>query len=231
MTESKVGNTTTPLTTADILKSDTTTPLSMTESKVGNTTTPLTTANILKGDTTTPLSMTESKVGNTTTPLTTADILKSDITTTLSTPESKSSSVSSPQTMADILKVDDTTDLVKSNAIRNATATQLSTPVPSITKSYNASSMSVDNTKETSLKLKQEEKMPLGVPLQEVINQNQNLNIQNSNTRNMSKPNQINITNPASQDKTSLIIPKYILPVRNPEETFRNMIFNSTRVV
>ena len=133
--------------------------------------------------------------------------------------------------MADILKSDDTTDLVKSDAIRNATATQMSTPVPSITKSDSASSMSVDNAKQTSLKLNQEEKTPVGLPLQETINQNQNLNIENSNIKNMSKPNQINITNPEPKDKTSLIIPKYILPVRNPEETFRNMIFNSTRVV
>jgi len=88
-----------------------------------------------------------------------------------------------------------------------------------------------DTTSIPASKLKQEEKMPVGAPLQEIINQNQNLNIQNSDTKNMSKPNQINISNPVPQDKTSLIIPKYILPVRNPEETFRNMIFNSTRVV
>ena len=182
-----------------------------------NATTTLATTDSKSGDSTSPLSASESKVGNTTTPLTAS--------------ESKSSSVSSPQTMTDILKGDDTTDLVKSGAIKNATATQMSTPVPSITKSDNPSYMSVDNTKQTSLKLNQEEKTPVGLPLQETINQNQNLNIENSNIKNTSKPNQINITNPAPQDKKSSIISQYIFPVRNPEETFRNMIFNSTRVV
>jgi hypothetical protein len=213
-------NATTTLATTDSKSSDSTSQLSASDSEVGNTTT--------------PLSMTESNVGNITTPLSATDILKGDSTTTplsASASESKSSSVSSPQTMADILKSDDTTDLVKSDAIRNATATQMSTLVPSITKSGSASSMGVDNTKQTSLKLNQEEKTPVGLPLQETINQNQNLNIQNSNIKNTSKPNQINITNPAPQDKTSSIIPKYIFPVRNPEETFRTMIFNSTRVV
>jgi len=217
----------------EIPKENATTTLATTDSKSSDSTSQLSASDSGVGNTTTPLSMKESNVGNTTTPLTTADILKGDSTTPLSASESKSksSSVSSPQPMADILKSDNTTDLVKSDAIRNTTATQLSTPVPSITKSDNVSSMSVDNTKQTSSKLNQEEKTPLGLPLQETINQNQNLNIENSNIKNMSEPNQINITNPAPQDKTSLIIPKYIFPVRNSEETFRNMIFNSTRVV
>ena len=174
----------------------------------------------------------EKKTSNQVTPANTSDAKSSNTTTPLSTSDSKSSNTTTPANTSDAKSSNTTTPANTSDAKSSNTTTPLSTTKSTSTNTKRVSAPE-SNSSDTSYKLADvTAKVPVGKTLQELLDENQNLNIEESTTKNTQvKPNQINISSPATQDKSGLIIEKYIHPVRNQEVTFRNMIFNSTRVV